>query len=202
MALFFAKTIKDGSYQAHSIDLDGNLVYDPAKDERYSHFFNMKERYGLKFHKTDQKYNDQMSLYQTQIDIFNEEAIFQGDKLLTINDKIPRAYTNKEKESIITFTALAYGYYDHERTPIIKNLPMGILFGQFMTFWPAKIKYYFAPEGTKTKRGHFNHKHQIINGEKVYYYVKYVQDPDGSMHRVEVPESELTAEDPRAKAYE
>ena len=134
MALFFAKALKDGSYKAHSLDTEGNLVYDARKDERYSYYLQMRDKYNYQIHKTDTKYNDQRALYLAQIKTFNEEAIFEGDTLLEEKDLLPQAYTNKEKESIVTFTAMAYGYYDHERTPLIKHGPIGILFGQFMTF--------------------------------------------------------------------
>ena len=202
LALFFAKALKDGSYKAHSLDSEGNLIYDARKDERYSYYLQMRDRYNYQIHKTDTKYNDQRALYLAQIKTFNEEAIFEGDTLLEEKDLLPQAYTNKEKESIVTFTAMAYGYYDHERTPLIKHGPIGILFGQFMTFWPAKVKYYFAPEGTESKRGHFNHKHTIVDGKKTYYYLKYSKDEEGNDYVEEVPETELTPEDGRMKAIE
>ena len=202
LALFFAKALKDGSYKAHSLDTEGNLVYDARKDERYSYYLQMRDKYNYQIHKTDTKYNDQRALYLAQIKTFNEEAIFEGDTLLEEKDLLPQAYTNKEKESIVTFTAMAYGYYDHERTPLIKHGPIGILFGQFMTFWPAKVKYYFAPEGTESKRGHFNHKHTIVDGKKTYYYLKYSKDEEGNDYVEEVPETELTPEDGRMKAIE
>lgn len=94
----------------------------------------MRDKYGYAIHKTDTKFNDQRALYLAQIKTFNEEAIFENDKFLEEKDLLPQAYTNKEKESIVTFTSMAYGYYDHERTPLIKHLPLGIMFGQFMTF--------------------------------------------------------------------
>ena len=202
MALFFAKSLKDGSYKAHSLDENGNLVYDAKKDERYSHYLQMRESYNFEIHKTDTKYNDQRAMYLAQMKTFNEEAIFENDKILEEKDLLPQAYTNKEKESIITFTAMAYGYYDHERVPLVKNLPMGILFGQFMTFWPAKVKYYFAPEDTNSAKGYFNHKHTIVDGKKIYYYMKYTYDENGIKELSEVPEHELTPEDGRMKAIE
>lgn len=47
-----------------------------------------------------------------------------------------------------------------------------------------------------------NHKHTIDDdGNKIYYYVKFTTDPEtGQTFREEVPESELSADDPRAKA--
>lgn len=202
LSLFLAKMIKDGCYEAHSLDEDGNLIYDPFKDERYSYYLKMREKYGYNFKLGDDKYNDQRSLYLTQIETFNSEMILSSEKALTEKDLLPAAYTHKEKESIKTFTEIAYGYYDHERSPLIKHLPLGIVFGQFMTFWPAKVKYYFGKDGTKSKRGHWNHKSDLIDGKRVKFYVKYEMGEDGNPIRLEVPETELKPGDPRAKAWE
>lgn len=202
LSLFLAKMIKDGCYEAHSVDEDGNLVYDPYKDERYSYYLKMREKYNYEFKQGDDKYNDQRSLYLTHIEVFNSEIVSSSEKVLTEKDLLPDAYTNKEKESIKTFTEVAYGYYDHERSPLIKHLPLGIVFGQFMTFWPAKVKYYFGKDGTKSKRGHWNHKSDLIDGKRVKFYVKYEMGEDGNPIRLEVPETELKPGDPRAKAWE
>lgn len=200
MALFLAKMIKDGVYSAHSLQ-DGNLVYDVTKDERYSYYLSKRKTYGLKFTGTDNKYDTQRSLYLTKIKAFNENIISKNEKVLTEEDLLPSAYTQEEKESIKTFTELAYGYYDHERSPLIKHLPMGIMFGQFMTFWPAKVKYYFGGVDVNSKRGKFAQKYREENGKKIYYFVKFESDENGEEYRYEVPESELSANDPRIPAY-
>ena len=59
-----------------------------------------------------------------------------------------------------------------------------------MTFWPAKIRYYFG-KPTKTKRGHMQQKFKMVNGKKVLYYVKYETDENGQEYRLEIPETEL-----------
>lgn len=46
LSLFLAKMIKDGCYEAHSVDENGNLIYDPKKDKRFSYYLEMRERYG------------------------------------------------------------------------------------------------------------------------------------------------------------
>ena len=182
---------KDGSFEAHSLDAEGNLKYDPRKDKRFSYYFEKREQYNYQAHHTDEKYNDQRSLYLTHIEEFNGDNLLSTDKLLTEKDLIPEAYTNKERESMKTFTELAYGYYDHERSPIIKHLPLGIMFGQFMTFWPAKVKYYFAPQDTTTKRGHFEQKYEIVEGKKIPVYAFYDNDENGAPVRREVLETDL-----------
>ena len=203
LSLFLAKMIKDGCYEAHSIDENGNLVYDPSKDKRYSHYFKMRDQYKYEFSKTDTEYNDQRTLYLKAIEEFNAEIISSSERVLTEKDNIPRAYFSKQRDSIKTFSDTAYGYYDTERSPLIKHTAVGIIFGQFMTFWPSFVKYYFSPE-RKSKRGYMNHKHTFdADGNKIYYYVKFTTDPEtGETFREEVPESELAPDDPRAKAWE
>ena len=49
---------------------------------------------------SDEKYNDQRSLYLTHIEEFNGNNLLSTDKLLTEKDLIPEAYTNKERESM------------------------------------------------------------------------------------------------------
>jgi hypothetical protein len=39
MILFVAKMIADGTYEAHTLNKDGQLVYDISKDERVSYFW-------------------------------------------------------------------------------------------------------------------------------------------------------------------
>lgn len=204
LSLFLAKMIKDGTLKAYSVNEEGVLVYDPSKDERYSYYFSMRNKYGKKIHPTDIKYNDQRSLYLYAIDDFNSELLSSDEKKLTEDDNLPRAYSSKQRDSIKTFSDTAYGYYDRERSPLIKNLPLGIVFGQYMTFWPAKVKYYFGKPGQKSKRGYMNHKHRIneTTGKKEYYFVLYTTDENGDEYREEVPESELGPNDPRMKAYE
>ena len=201
LSLFLAKMVKDGCYEAHELDENGILKYNPEKDARYSHYLNKRKQYDYKMHSTDNLYNDQRSKYLATIQEFNETRVVTGEEPLTEKDLLPAAYTHGERESIKTFTELAYGYYDHERSPLIKHLPQGILFGQFMTFWPAKLKYYFGGVDQNSKRGHWGQKFKIVDGKKVNYFIKFETDELGDEYRYEIPENELKADDPRIKAY-
>lgn len=202
MALFLAKMVKDGVYSAHSLDEDGNLIYDSKKDERYSYYLSKRDVYGLKYTGTDNKFDTQRSLYLRKIKAFNDNIISKNEKILSESDLLPTAYTHEERESIKTFTELAYGYYDHERSPLIKHLPLGIMFGQFMTFWPAKIKYYFGGQNKNSKRGRFAQKYKEEDGKKIYYFERYSIDENGDEYRYEIPENELKADEPRIPAYD
>lgn len=152
LSLFLAKMVKDGTYDAHSINSQGQLVYDPAKDERYSYYFKNRERYGYEFAKSDSKYNEQRNKYLYAIADFNAEMYALNEKPLTEKDNIPQAYSHSERSNIKTFADTAYGYYDRNLSPLEKFLPTGIIFGQFLTFWPSKVKFYFGKEGSKAAR--------------------------------------------------
>ena len=52
MSLFIAKMIEDGSFDAHSVDKDGNLVYNIKKDKRFSKLVKL----GLNAKSTDKEY--------------------------------------------------------------------------------------------------------------------------------------------------
>lgn len=133
----------------------------------------MRDQYKYEFSEIITEYNDQRTLYLKAIEEFNAEIISSSEKVLTEKDNIPRAYFSKQRDSIKTFSDTAYGYYDTERSPLIKHTAVGIIFGQFMTFWPSFVKYYFSPE-RKSKRGYMNHKHTFdADGNKIYYYTIY-----------------------------
>jgi hypothetical protein len=47
---------------------------------------------------------------------------------MTYNDKLPRAYTNREARSIKSFADSLYGYYNHEDQYLLKSYLLGALF--------------------------------------------------------------------------
>jgi hypothetical protein len=108
--------IHDGSYEAHSL-VDGELKYDPRKDERFSYYFDQRSKH-LKDGKyipatNDKKYNHQRQLYLLLQSQLNQEYDYQG-KHLTENDLIDKAYSSVERNSIKSFIDMAYGYYDKD----------------------------------------------------------------------------------------
>lgn len=190
LSLFIAKMLHDGTYNAHSLDSDGNLVYDPSKDMRFEYYFKNRVKNNYQFSESDNKYNDQRSLYLTIMEEFNSERRILNLSNLEERDNIPRAYTNKDRDSIKEFSDTAYGYYDHERSPLIKHSALGITFGQFITFWPAKVKYYFGKGGTNTKKGYFGQKYKLDeNQNKVYYWLKTEYNEDGEAYTYETTEN-------------
>jgi hypothetical protein len=50
LSLFLAKMIHDGTYNAHSLNTSGQMVYDPTKDKRFEYYLSKRES-----HKKDGK---------------------------------------------------------------------------------------------------------------------------------------------------
>jgi len=59
-------------------------------------------------------------MYKRMVDEFNAEGYKIVDpntgleRSMTYNDKLPRAYTNREARSIKSLADALYGYYNHE----------------------------------------------------------------------------------------
>lgn len=183
MTLFVAKMIHDGTYDAHTMDSDDNFSYDATKDARFDIYFKKRKKYKYQFANNDSAYNDQRSLYIKMLDDFNLENSQLNQPLLEEEkDLIPRAYTHKERESIKVFADMAYGFYDHERSALWKHTAFGSLFGQFLTYWPAKVKYYFGKEHV-SKQGKYEQKFdRDENNEKRYFWLKDTFDDDGNIN--------------------
>lgn len=147
MSVLVAMMIKDGCYDAHSLDSNGELKYNPLKDKRFDVYFAKREQYGFKFNPDDKIYSDQRSLYLAMLAEFNaENAKFGYPKLNERTDLIPRAYTHNQREAIKVFADTAYGFFDSETRSMILNTAVGSIFGQFLTFLPSKIEFYFSKE--------------------------------------------------------
>lgn len=181
LTVFIAMTIKDGSYDAHYIDSNGVFKYDPSKDERFKIYFQKREKYDFKSAQGDKEYNDQRSLYLAMLDDFNVENEKTGSKKLDEKkDLIPRAYTDKQRQSIKVFADTAYGFYDSEVKSLITNTAIGSIFGQFLTFLPAKIKFYFGKE-QMSKYGDYKQETDIDEeGNEKLVFLKDIFDDDGN----------------------
>lgn len=183
LSLFLAKMMHDGSYEAHSINENGLLIYDPAKDKRFEYYFKERSKYknpkGSKYlyspSKSDKKYNDQRNLYVLIQEEINESRRLVGMSEFTEEDKIDQAYSEKERSSYKSYTDSVYGYYDKEHSPSWHYTWFGILYLQFMQFWPGKMSMWFgAPVDESNKLvGQHRQKTRIdANGKKVLLWRK------------------------------
>lgn len=182
LTLFVAKMIHDGCYDAHYIDSNGNFKYDAKKDKRFEIYFAKRAQYNFKFAENDPEYNNQRSLYLSVLQSVNKEnKLFTGKVLNEKTDILEKAYTHEDRESIKVFADMAYGFYDHERSSLWKHTVMGSIFGQFLTYWPSKVKYYFGKE-IESKTGQWEQKYeQDPDGNKQLIWLEDRYDEDGNL---------------------
>lgn len=164
MTIFTSQMMGDGCLEAHHIDSNGKLVYDWTKDKRFSEF--AKNPKG-----NTEVINKQRSLYYAIAQQFVNEHVRNEDGTLfelNINDPrpLPRAYTNKQAESMKSLGDNIYGYYSHEKKSLIMSTAVGSLWLQFRTYWSGKKNQYLAHSGVKLQ-GSWEHYEE--NGEKYYY---------------------------------
>ncbi len=148
LSLFIAKTIEDGSYDAHYLE-DGFLKYDPRKDKRFSLYFEKRESHKNSKGdyipaKNNEEYNRQRNLYILTMNEINDVMTRQGHKKLEEIDLIPQAYSEKENLSFRSFIDTVYGYYNKDAQSLMHNTWYGIIFLQFMQFWPGKMSQWFG----------------------------------------------------------
>lgn len=195
LTLFVAKMMEDGCFDAHSLNEDGNLVYDFKKDKRFSEL----NKHGLNSNYNGEEYKKQKALYLAMLDDFAAEGrnFAEYDKNGNlIYKEFDIAYTTKQRNSIKEVADLAYGYYDHETKSLIDVGFFGLIYRQFQTFLTAKVNLWLkgrpTTKGDNTAQGHY----EIVtkNGEKCYRRLNI--DKDGKILGVQiVPESQLTEDE-------
>lgn len=160
MTIFVSQMKNDGSWEAHSIK-DNKLVYDWKKDKRFAVYAkgdksNMKE------------YNDAYARYLATAQQLVAEGVRNADgSLFKVGDALPKAYSNRESESMKSVADTMYGYYDSTKKSMMQATFLGSLVMQMKTYWSAKKNQYLAPGGIK-QQGHFE---QAVspNGKKLFY---------------------------------
>ena len=172
MTIFTSQMMGDGCLDAHHINANGELVYDWKLDERFKAFAN-NDKSDMK------KYNEAKSLYYAVAQQFVNEHTKNADGTmfeLNMNQPmaLPRAYTNKQAESMKSLGDNIYGYYSHEKKSLIMSTALGSLWLQFKTYWSGKKNQYLQAGGVKLQG---DWKHYEENGQKYYYQV----DADGNI---------------------
>ena len=188
MSIFTAQMIGDGCLDAHSVNADGELVYNWEKDARFSKFAQAVKNGNI--NSSDPIIVEQRARYYAMAKQFVIEHAKNKDgslfKLDMSNPQpLPRAYTNKEAESMKSLGDDIYGYYSHEKKSMVMSTMLGSMWLQFKTYWSGKKNQYLAPGGVKI-RGKW--KHYEENGEKYYYQV----DDKGNILYDEPPTTEET----------
>ena len=154
MAIFVACMIKDGCYDAHKINENGEVVYDISKDERFSEFWKHRKDKNYK----SEKFNEQYALYEWTVRQFNAEGYNltfgeEGPDGELIFDPLPMAYTNLQRDSMKESIGTVLGMYDHEESETSRQKTFSIYFRQFQTYLSGEIKKYFATGHQTTAKG-------------------------------------------------
>lgn len=172
MTIFIAQMMQDGSFEAHSIDKNGQLKYDYSKDKRFAAFVNNDTS-------NMEEYNKAKSMYYTVANQLVAEGARNSDgSLFTIGQPLPKAYSNKESEAKKAVGDSMYGYYDSTKKSIFQGMFLGSLLMQMRTYWSAKKNQYFAPGGVKAQGQWIHAEEEIRNPntgqleKKKLYYAK------------------------------
>lgn len=167
MAIFLSQMQGEGCLEAHTME-NGVLKYDWTKDKRFSKFAQNPTLIT-----SDPEYNRQKSLYYTIAGQFVSEGardlngnLFKLD--MTNPQPLPRAFTNKQAESMKSLSDDIYGYYSEEKKSLVMATAFGGMWLQFKTYWSGKKNQYFQSGGVRL-RGSWEHYEE--NGEKYYYQV-------------------------------
>ena len=91
---------------------------------------------------------DQKSLYEAMKEEFNE-TLPPSKQIKDFKDAesdsewtLPRAYTNRQRDSLKSFSDLCFGYYDKETKSEFYKTVIGVIFKQFMAFGSSKKMQY------------------------------------------------------------
>lgn len=189
MSLMLAKMISEGSYDAHSMK-DNKLVYDPTKDKRFEYYFQNRDKHKNEKGefinaKGDVKFNEQRTRYNLLISEINKESEISGNKRLTEADLVDKAYSIKERNSIKAFSDNMYGSYDKDTQNHFNNTLAGIAMMQFLTFWPAKMRFWFGKpmDGAESEIGKYVQETVNKNGVEKPVYIEYIELPNGEFKR-------------------
>lgn len=194
LVILIAKMNHDGSYEAHSLDENGNFSYDPSKDKRFSHYFANREKHKLgDFYaaaKSDEVFNKQRRHYLLHQSLLNKENV---DAKYTEKDLVKDAYSETERSSLKSFSDMAYGYYDKDAQAQVTSTWYGIAWLQFMQFWPGKMTMWFAKPDKESPLGKVVQDFvEKEDGTKVLLWKKTTVDEDGTIH--EEPTEENTGD--------
>lgn len=172
MTIFGAQMKADGCFDAHKI-VDGKLVYDCKLDKRFDLLF--KENAD----KNSAEYKKQLGLYYTMAQEFIAEGIMKPEDLDLQHPKpLPRAYTNKQAESMKALGDRIYGYYSHEKKSLIQATTIGSLFFQMNTYWSSKKNQYLSGHGY-TQQGHYEqHVEEYVDENGEHHSQKYYLKAD------------------------
>ena len=146
-----AQMMKDGSWDAYSLDKDGNVVYDETKDRRFY---------------ADGKLTESGAVLKKKIrEVLIEEGIHTAKQ--ADSDKLVVGYTLKQGRK---FKAISdkwvMGSMDSEQQAVLYSFTLGRVLGQFRRYLPDKIVNWYSRTTQVEDLGDFSIT-QGPNGEKI-----------------------------------
>jgi hypothetical protein len=79
---------------------------------------------------------------------------------------LPKAYTNRQRDSLKSFSDLCFGYYDKETKSDFYKTVIGVTFKQFMAYGSSKLMQYWKHGSENTARGEFKQL-TTVDGELI-----------------------------------
>lgn len=186
MTIFTAQMMADGSYEAHSVNSEGDLVYDWTKDKRFAAYANDPK--GLRG-KTDEWKKAKALYYTVAKQMITEGAKDSKGNLFKLGAEdsptpLPKAYSNKESEARKAVGDNIYGYFDSTKKTLAASTLGGCLLLQMRTYLSAKKNKYLGHPGTKAQGKWVQAEQEVVDPntkeikkEKVFYAKK----ADGSI---------------------
>lgn len=201
MTMFIAQMMHDGSWDAYQLfedDAEISLKYDMSKDKRFDIYYQWMKQSGGNLDEIPstlrRTFLDQKSLYEAMKEEFNE-TLPPSKQIKDFKDAesdsewtLPRAYTNRQRDSLKSFSDLCFGYYDKETKSEFYKTVIGVIFKQFMAFGSSKKMQYWKAGSTSTVRGEFKQL-TTTSGELVYSVP--IKNDDGTITIKRVTETEL-----------
>lgn len=188
MAILVAKMMGDGSWEAHSLDENGDLVYDMKKDKRFEAY--------IKGDESDPQYKYQKALYNAYLEEWNRIGYTkEGGSKLIDGDMLPQAYPPKEGQSIKNHADLLYGHYDDESRSLLNDMFLGSLFMQYKTYVTSKMEQWTMKPGVYNTE-HLKQQYDQESGEELWVVTEYPEkDNTGIPSRKIVKKSEIKEDD-------
>lgn len=198
MTMFTAQMIHDGCFDAYEVDRSGGysrLVYNMEKDERFKILCEYANKPNAIPHNLRKKFAYQKSLYKKmREDMISDSG---GDiQIAELKDGVntgkdwylPKAYTNKQRNSLKSFADITFGYYDKETKAWFFKTALGGVFKQFMAYMTAKKSQYFFVRTDKTDRGSYE---QVTDSKGNKIFKILITNDNGEIRPIEITENEL-----------
>lgn len=184
MTILVAKMMSDDCLDAHSLNEEGELVYDWKKDGRFKNYF-AGEASG---NKNSKEYREERAMYLAMLDEWNKNG-----KSLTEGDALPRAYTPKESFRLKNWADILYGHFDTESRAMVNDSFIGSMQMQYRTYATSKMEQWFIKAGSYNMES-LKVQKDAESGETIYETIRQNKE-NGLKQRVLVKESDVTQED-------